>query len=55
MSCAKIKGRREKKERKKKEGRLGCRSQTKPLLCICAVLEGRGCRDKPNDIKEDRK
>jgi hypothetical protein len=51
----KIKGRREKRERgKKKEGRLGRQSQTKPPLCIYAVLEGRGCRDKPNVIKEGR-
>jgi len=45
----------ERREReKKKKGRLGRQSQTKPPLCICAVLEGRGCRDKPNDIKEGR-
>jgi hypothetical protein len=55
MSCAKNQGKeREEREGKKKEGRLGRQSQTKPPLCIYAVLEGRGCRDKPNVIKEGR-
>jgi len=42
----------ERERKKKKDGRLGRQSQTKPPLYICAILEGRGCRDKPNDIKE---
>ena len=54
MSCAKIMGTREKREREKKRGRLGRQRQTKPPLCICVVLEGRVYRGKSNNIKEGR-